>query len=403
VGGSDVRISATTGHATSTNPAASAGGGAAAAKGLTGRAATPTPPDAGLRIPGQGGDTPEGSGFVSFTPSPNYANDHEVYGSGVATEGCLTGQCPTLFHSTDGGVTWTRVWSIAFGGGTVLLPPAYPADSRIFEIDDHALRISADSGHLFRPLTPLGGHAAMSPGFSSVDRQILVGAMPGWIYHDDNTLVTPFNLAPEPASIALSFAYSPSYVSDRKLIVAGTALGPLSQSLVSRCVGATCTMATPLAGSTGTPSLLASRTYANSALAYAWQQSRFYRSVDGGASFAALQLPVTGSVQSVAEDQTGALYVALLDMRPGNGSSGGVFVSHDTGSTWSRVGAGTALDRGATAVMPLPDGRLLVAPYAANGGGLLCSGDNGGTFAPRCSMTSGVGLMPGRVRTSALR
>src|SRR3712207_7619789 len=50
---------------------------------------------------------------------------------------------------------------------SVMLPPAYPADSRIFEIDDRALRVSGDGGHIFRPLTPLGGHAAMSPGFSS--------------------------------------------------------------------------------------------------------------------------------------------------------------------------------------------------------------------------------------------
>jgi RNA polymerase sigma factor (sigma-70 family) len=368
-----------------------------------GSGARATPRDAGIRVPGQGGDTPEGSGFVSFTPSPNYANDHEVYASGVATRGCLSAQCPTLFRSSDGGTSWARVWSIAFGGGTVLLPPSYPADQRIFEIDDHALRTSADSGHLFRPLTPLGGHAAMSPGFSSGDPQILVGAMPGWIYHDENTVVTPFNLAPEPTSVALSFAYSPAYMSDHKLIVAGTGTPLASRSLVSRCTGSTCTPATPLVGSVGTPSVLTSGSYASSGLAYAWQQARFYRSVDGGASFGQLTLPVSGTVQSVAEDRAGALFVALLDKGFHGTSSGGVFVSHDAGTTWSRIGAGTVLDQGATAVMPLPDDRLLVAPYATNGGGLLCSGDDGGTFAPRCSMNTGVGLMRPGVRTTASR
>jgi len=364
--------------------------------------ATPTPPDDGLRVPGSGGDTPEGSGFVSFTPSLNYANDHEVYASGVATRGCATGTCPTLFRSTDGGVTWVRVWSLAFGGGTVLLPPSYTSDHRVFEIDDHALRMSADGGHLFRPLTPLGGHAAISPGFSTVDRQILVGAMPGWIYHDENSVVTPFSLAPEPTSIALSFAYSPSYTSDHKLIVAGTGVPPASRSLVSLCTGTTCTTASPLIGSVGTPSLLASRSYTRNGLAYAWQQARFYRSVNGGASFSPLELPVPGAVKSVAEDQAGDLYVALLALNSDGSSRGGVFVSRNAGTTWTRIGAGTALDRGATAVMPLPDGRLLVAPYASNGGGLLCSGDNGGSFAPRCSM-DGSGPMPMRARTDALR
>jgi RNA polymerase sigma-70 factor (ECF subfamily) len=384
----------TVGTAGAASPSAGTVASRAAAK-----PSPPTPPDNGLRLPGQGGETPEGSGFVSFTPSPNYANDHEVYASGVATRGCLLGSCPTLFHSTDGGTTWVRVWSLDFGGGTVMLPPAYPTDHRVFEIDDHALRMATDGGHLFRPLTPLGGHAAMSPGFSSGDRQILVGAMPGWIWHDGSSLVTPFNLAPEPTSVALSFAYSPSYPSDHKLVVAGTSLLPWSQSLVSRCTGSTCTPATPLAGSVGTPSVLASRSYATSGLAYAWQLGRFYRSVDGGASFAAVALPTAGLVESVAEDGAGALYVALVSA--GNGTStGGVFVSHDAGKNWSRIGAGTALDRGATAVMPLPDGRLLVAPYASDGGGLLCSGDGGGTFAPRCSVNGNVGLVPQQMRSA---
>ncbi|MBV8236967.1 MAG: exo-alpha-sialidase, partial [Acidimicrobiia bacterium] len=369
--------------------AGSARGGGRAGARLTPTSGSPTPPDTGLRLPGQGGDTPEGSGFVSFTPSPNYANDHEVYASGVATQGCLIGQCPTLFRSTDGGVTWVRVWSLTFGGGTVLLPPAYPADHRLFEIDAHALRMSTDAGHLFRPLTPLGGQAAMSPGFSNGDPQILVGAMPGWIYHDGTSLVTPFNLAPEPTSIALSFAYSPSYMTDHTLIVGGTGAPLGSRSLVSRCTGTTCTPASGLAGSVGTPSLLASRSYATTGLAYAWQQARFYRSVDGGAVFSPLALPAPGTVESVAEDQAGGLYVALLSKAVDGSSTGGLFVSRDEGTTWTRVGAGTALDRGATAVMPLPDGRLLVAPYSPQGGGLLCSPDSGGTFAPRCSVATG--------------
>src|SRR5207237_695973 len=81
-------------------------------------------------------------------------------------------------------------------------------------------------------------------------------AMPGWIYHDDNSVVTPFSLAPEPMSVALSFAYSPSYTADHKLIVGGTGAPIGSPSLVSRCTGATCTLATPLAVPVGTLALL---------------------------------------------------------------------------------------------------------------------------------------------------
>jgi hypothetical protein len=225
-------------------------------------------------------------------------------------------------------------------------------------------------------LTPLGGHAAMSPGFSSTDRVILVGAMPGWIWHDGTIVPTPFNLAPEPTSIALSFAYSSTYLTDGRLIVGGTGL--LNQSLVSLCTRTTCSKAGPLVGSTGTPSLMTSRTYPTTGVAFAWQLSRLYRSVNRGVSFAPLALPAPGDIKSLSEDGSGGLYLALSN----GASAGGLFVSHDAGTTWTRLGAGSALARGATAVMPLPDGHLLAGPA---GGGLLCSGDGGATWANRCS------------------
>ena len=90
----------------------------------------------------------------------------------------------------------------------------------------------------------------------------------------------------------------------------------------------------------------------------------------------------------MAEDGAGGLYVALLATSYDGSSTGGVFVSRDSGTTWTRIGAGTALDRGATAVMLLPDGRLLSAPYTAEGGGLLCSPDDGRSWAPRCSAST---------------
>ena len=339
------------------------------------RATTPTEPPP--LLPGQGGPTPEGSEMVAFTPSPDYGHDHGVYASGTATSGCLV-SCSTLFRSSDGGRTWARLWSLTFGGGTVMLAPAYPKDDRIFEIDANALRVSADGGHLFRPITPLGGHAAMSPGFSSTDRRILVGAMPGWIWQDGTVVPTPFNLAPEPLSVALSFAHSPSYTSDHRLLVGGTSLPVAGQSLVSLCTATTCSPARPLVGSTGTPSLMTSRSYPTTGVAYAWQLSRLYRSLNGGVSFAPLALPAPGEVKSLSEDGSGGLYLALSN----GASAGGLFVSHDHGTTWTRLGTGTALERGATAVMPLPDGHVLAGPA---GGGLLCSGDAGASWTPRCS------------------
>jgi hypothetical protein len=258
-----------------------------------------------------------------------------------------------------------------------MLPPSYPADARIFEIDSHALRVSADGGHLFRPLTPLGGFAAMSPGFSSADRQILVGAMPGWIYHDDITVVTPFDRAPEPTSVALSFAYSPAYLADHRLLVGGTSSPVIGTSLVSLCTGSACTPATPLVGSTGTPALATTRSFATSGLAFAWQLGRLYRTLDAGRTFSPLSLPAVGQVKGLTDDAAGNVYLAVNGVK-----DGGLFVSHDKGTSWSRLGRGTALERGATAVTPLADGHLLAGPAS---GGILCSADGGHSWASRCS------------------
>ena len=79
----------------------------------------------------------------------------------------------------------------------------------------------------------------------------------------------------------------------------------------------------------------------------------------------------------------GAVYVALLELRP-NGSAGGLFVSHDVGNTWTRLGAGTALDAGVLTVIVLPSGNLLVGPYKNAAGGLQCSSDGGRSWAARC-------------------
>jgi hypothetical protein len=337
----------------------------------------------GIPVPGGGGSTPESGSFSSFTPSPNYQRDHEVYASGFSYKGCDV-FCPALFRSTDGGTSWTRLQALGFEGGPVMLPPAYPADRRIFVAGPHALRVSSDAGGKFTPLTPAGGFMAMSPAFSAGDGRILVGAIPGWIYHDDTKAVTPFDAVPQSTSAALSFAYAPAYPRDHRIVVGGTDTSPATNAIVSACDVSACTPPAPLAGVTGTPAVMTSRRYSTSGLAFAWSLDKLFRSTDAGASFTLLKLPAPGQVQSVAEDTGGVLYVALLDNGT-KGTSGGLFASRDAGTTWSRLGAGTALDHGVFSVASLPGGRLLAGPYAPRGGGLQCSSDGGQTWAPRCS------------------
>ena len=334
-------------------------------------------------VPGRGDDAPEATSFQSFTPSPNYAQDHQVYASGYAYKDCEL-SCPSIFRSDNGGASWIRIRSLGFEGGPVMLAPSYPADPRIFVGGPHALKVSSDGGHTFMPLTPAGGFTAMSPGFSSGDPNILVGAIPGWTYHDDTKAVTPLDLVPESSSAALSFAYSPAYVTDHRLVIGGTDTTPATNSIVSMCAGSTCTPPAVLAGSTGTPAVMTTRRYQDTGLAFAWNVDHLYRSADAGASFAPLVLPAPGDVRVVADDATGSIYVALLDVGA-TGTTGGLFRSSNSGQTWTRLGAGTPLDHGTLSVVSLPDGHLLAAPYAAAGGGLECSADGGHTWAARCS------------------
>ena len=334
---------------------------------------------------GGGGDTPEQATFTQFVAAPN-GDGRELYATGFSDQRCATTHCPVLFRSTDAGVSWTRLPAAGFVGGTVMLPPSYPADDRIFIAGPNALQVSNNHGARFDNLTPLGGFAAMSPAFSSGDPRILVGAVPGWIYHDGSPVVTPLDLAPVPASTALSFAFAPGYpVDDRVLLGGAVAKGSEPQSsVVSVCQHTTCAPAVPLPGAVGVPNLLTTRAFAATGRAFAWRVGRLFRTTDGGSSFSTLPLPAPADVEALAEDSAGNLYLALLHPQAAGPPIGGVFVSHDGGSSWTRLGTGTALANGAYTVAALPDGRLFAAPDGTLGGGLLCSADAGRTWARRC-------------------
>jgi RNA polymerase sigma-70 factor, ECF subfamily len=334
---------------------------------------------------GGGGETPEEATFTQFVASP-HGEGRELYATGFSAERCATASCPVLFRSTDAGVSWKRLRAIGFAGGTIMLPPSYPADDRIFIAGPNALQVSDDGGATFSNLTPLGGFAAMSPAFSAGDPRIFVGAVPGWIYHDDQKLVTPLDLAPAPASAALSFAFSPAYPADNRVLVGGAEAsgGDAQSSVVSTCEHTACRPAVSLPESGGVPTLLTTRAFASSGVAFAWRVSKLFRTTDGGGRFSAVTLPVPADVQALSEDGAGTLYLALLRPQPKGPSIGGVFASHDGGSHWQRLGAGTTLDYGAVTVAALPDGRLFAAPAATQGGGLLCSADAGRTWARRC-------------------
>lgn len=326
---------------------------------------------------------PEDAAFDSFTPTNDPGT---VYATGSAKGGCGAVRCPAVFVSHDAGVTWSRLPADGYMEGDLLVPPAYPADSRIFAASSMALQVSEDGGRTFVNVSSVGGFAAMSPEFSNGDPRILIGGAPGWIYDDADRSVKPLLSLTPGSSLSRTFAFSPSYRTDRRVLVGGTTspVGGADMSTVTVCSAASCLPTTTLAGLSGSPQLLVSRGYATDGLVFAWRSTGLYRSTDGGLSFSPVSVPSHGVIEAVVQRPAGGFLMAISPRIDVTRVGGGLFTSPD-GTTWQRIGSagdevGAAVDL---------DGRLLFAPTWSSGGGLRCSGDGGATWRTRCATEGG--------------
>lgn len=372
----------TAGTTTSTRgpdrPGATAGAGDSDEDGM---AVTPAP----VLPLGLGGDTattPEEAWFDDVTAA---GDGRTVFASGTSTASCPTVSCPVLFQSDDRGATWRRLPATGFRGGDVMLPPTWPADNRIFVLGPDALMESTDGGTTFVARTPAGRSGAMSPGFSTGDPTIWVGFAPGWVYHDDTKAVTPLDMWPVPVADYATYAFSPSYMSDRRVLLGGWNLGSEGPqtATVSVCRASRCGMPTFLPGLVGSPNLLAAPSYARTGLAFAWGNSRLLRSGDGGHTFAPIRIPGPGFVSTLVAAPGDRLYLALAEVTL-DGPRGGLYVSDDDGTTWRTLSAGSRLAKGVSAVAVLPGGRILASVQPTAGGGLACSSDDGNSWRTRC-------------------
>jgi len=327
---------------------------------------------------------PDDVAVTEFTTAPTGSTSHDIYAAGTSAQGCVSAPCAVLFHSADGGTTWEHLKASGFSGGTVLLPPNFPTDRRIFATGPSGLQVSSDNGATFSTSVPLSGPTAISPAFP-IDHRILIGAVPGWEYRDDTNATTPLHLDGRPAGQTLSFAFSPAYTKDGRLLVGSSAPDPNDPtqqlSTVTVCAFGKCGDPAGLPDADRLPTVQASRTFASSGVAFAWAGTHLYRSADGGQSFKAMTLPVNAEVKGVAEDADGGVYVALLSTDAKGVTTGGVYVTRDSGKTWTQVGKDTALAKGASSIVSLGKDRVLAAPA---GSGLVCSADAGKTWAKRC-------------------
>jgi RNA polymerase sigma-70 factor, ECF subfamily len=97
-----------------------------------------------------------GNHVQSVTTSPDYTHDHTIYASTIPAS-CSGGPgCSALFRSQDGGRTWEQLGGAGLLGGTILLPPHFPADPTLYAVSPGAAVLrSRDGGATFQAVVPV--------------------------------------------------------------------------------------------------------------------------------------------------------------------------------------------------------------------------------------------------------
>jgi RNA polymerase sigma-70 factor (ECF subfamily) len=328
-------------------------------------------------------DGPQNTSVYHFTLSPDFSRDGVIFAAGGGQQGCPA-LCGTLFKSTDRGRTWQGLRAADFNGDRVLLPPAFPADNRIFATGLTQLQVSLDGGDSFIPLAPSLGPAVMSPGFSGGDRRILFNDAPGRQYDDRLGATTPLDLRPDTvlASQRFSFSFPSAFDARQPVMFVGSSQSTMASpqpARVSRCEGSVCTQAALLPGTLGPPTLLMARAGGVDAL-LAYSGTLLFRSVDGAATFQAVALPagVTGILDATV-DASGAVSLVTSGAEGKNG----LWRTADAGANWSSIPTAGIPVRQITTLQALPDGTLLVG-LSGEVAGLACSHDAGATWSPHC-------------------
>jgi RNA polymerase sigma-70 factor (ECF subfamily) len=327
--------------------------------------------------------TPEDTQFTSIAPSPNYENDHTLVAAGRVT--CAGSPCTVLFVSHDGGETWTRREGRNFRGQTILLPPNYPADSRIFAMGPAGLQASTNDGASFKVVLPLAGDAAMSPQFDHNDPRILIGATVVTEYWANRDLAKPATLV-GPAGTWLTVAFSPAYASDQTVFVGGIrpdAAGVMRPT-VNRCAASICSSSAFDLGSDA-PWIRPSPEFARDAHVYAFTAHALFRSVDRGMTWrgAIPSFADRGSIRDVLAARGGGGLAVFAAVQSGLKDVGGVYRSTDGGVTWTgRSIHMRGFGHGVIGIIETPDGHLI---SAAAESGIACSADAGRSWTLRCS------------------
>lgn len=329
-------------------------------------------------LPDDGADQPELVNGEDFAASED--------GSVVFVTGNSFGKPPkgmgdAMYRSWDAGRSWERVQADYYFNGQVLLPPTYPAQPTFFVVSTGALLRTDNHGQSFYAVAPAKGHGTLSPRFAD-DRAVVLPTSGGRLarYEASTFLTTPIEAAPPLRTAISAVALEPAFPEGESILL-GTEYQDLNgtRGAVYRCTLRACNQGVVLPEALVAPSLLLSRSLPG--VTIAWASGMLYRSDDGGRTFSTLPSLPGISVEHVADGAPGELLLSGYKWNVLSEGSG-LYRSTDGGRTWTALGLDTPLRNGALSVVRLANGNILAG--VAYVGGVLCSADNGATWAQRC-------------------
>ena len=324
--------------------------------------------------------TQEQTTIRAFTPASGAPGT--AFFSGTVAPDCNS-TCLILFRTDDGGHTWTSVNHLTFPGGTVLLPPSFPATSTIFTFTGSTLAQNDAAGvGDWRQVSPALA-AAIDPTSTPDDTRVVLATPQIVVYHSQSGLFTPGPTVPAglgvPSSIlpttdgaVLIAVQQPSAQQVRgwtTVVERCPALGPCSQVLEVPGAGV---------------NLVPSASFAFDHSLAAFTSSHAYLSSDGGVHFREMATGVAAPTLSSITLVTTSACPSTCVFATGVSLAGGYnTLSVDGGATFSHLGA---LLSPVLASGFLGDGNLLAGLQQPDvqGLGARCSSNLGVSWALYC-------------------